>query len=125
MRKLSGANCAHRGATGAFGDLRDRIDQLAHLLARRVGADAKFVELGLASVTRGGGGGPGAFVQSAPDRTEQILFLPGAWQQCPQHGTDGETADERADQVFATRVGLREGRDELRAGMAAFIKVPK
>ena len=28
-------------------------------------------------------------------------------------------------QVFATRVGLREGRDELRAGMAAFIKVPK
>jgi HlyD family secretion protein len=36
-----------------------------------------------------------------------------------------QTADERADQVFATRVGLREGRDELRAGMAAFIHVPK
>jgi HlyD family secretion protein len=36
-----------------------------------------------------------------------------------------QTADERADQVFATRVGLREGREELRAGMAAFIKVPK
>jgi multidrug resistance efflux pump len=36
-----------------------------------------------------------------------------------------QTADERADQVFATRVGLREGRDELRAGMAAFITVPK
>jgi multidrug resistance efflux pump len=36
-----------------------------------------------------------------------------------------QTADERADQVFATRVGLREGRDELRAGMAAFIQVPK
>jgi HlyD family secretion protein len=36
-----------------------------------------------------------------------------------------QTADERADQVFATRVGLRDGRNELRAGMAAFIKVPK
>ena len=36
-----------------------------------------------------------------------------------------QTADERADQVFATRVGLREGRDELRAGMAAFIRVPR
>src|SRR5262249_14937904 len=36
-----------------------------------------------------------------------------------------QTADERADQVFAARVGLKEGRDELRAGMAAFIQVPK
>ena len=36
-----------------------------------------------------------------------------------------QTADERADQVFATRVGLREGRGELRAGMAAFITVKK
>jgi multidrug resistance efflux pump len=36
-----------------------------------------------------------------------------------------QTADERADQVFAARVGLREGKDELRAGMAAFIQVPK
>jgi HlyD family secretion protein len=36
-----------------------------------------------------------------------------------------QTADERADQVFATRIGLRDGRDELRAGMAAFTKVPK
>ena len=36
-----------------------------------------------------------------------------------------QTADERADQVFAARVGLREGRDQLRAGMAAFIRVPK
>ncbi|HEX7664201.1 MAG TPA: efflux RND transporter periplasmic adaptor subunit, partial [Polyangiaceae bacterium] len=32
-----------------------------------------------------------------------------------------QTADERADQVFATRVGIREGNDQLRAGMAAFI----
>jgi HlyD family secretion protein len=36
-----------------------------------------------------------------------------------------QTADERADQVFATRIGLREGRDDLRAGMAAFIHVAK
>jgi HlyD family secretion protein len=36
-----------------------------------------------------------------------------------------QTADERADQVFATRIGIREGRDQLRAGMAAFIEVPK
>jgi multidrug resistance efflux pump len=36
-----------------------------------------------------------------------------------------QTADERADQVFATRIGLREGQDDLRAGMAAFITVPK
>lgn len=36
-----------------------------------------------------------------------------------------QTADERADQVFATRVELQEGFNELRAGMAAFIQVPK
>ena len=36
-----------------------------------------------------------------------------------------QTADERADQVFAARIGLREGKEELRAGMAAFITVPK
>ena len=36
-----------------------------------------------------------------------------------------QTADERADQVFAARVGLRNGFEQLRAGMAAFIQVPK
>jgi HlyD family secretion protein len=36
-----------------------------------------------------------------------------------------QTADERADQVFAARIGLRDGRDQLRAGMAAFIRVPR
>ncbi len=36
-----------------------------------------------------------------------------------------QTADERADQVFAARVGLRDGQGDLRAGMAAFIHVPK
>lgn len=36
-----------------------------------------------------------------------------------------ETADERANQVFATRIGLRDGTNDLRAGMAAFIHVPR
>ena len=36
-----------------------------------------------------------------------------------------QTADERADQVFATRIGILDGRDQLRAGMAAFITVKK
>lgn len=36
-----------------------------------------------------------------------------------------QTADERANQVFATRVELKEGKDQLRAGMSAFIKVPR
>ena len=31
----------------------------------------------------------------------------------------------RADQVFALRIGLIEGKDELRAGMAATIEVVK
>ena len=35
-----------------------------------------------------------------------------------------QTADERADQVFATRVRIDKGIDQLRAGMAAFIQVP-
>jgi HlyD family secretion protein len=39
-----------------------------------------------------------------------------------------QTADERANQVFATRIGLREeqgGNAGLRAGMAAFVRVPR
>jgi HlyD family secretion protein len=36
-----------------------------------------------------------------------------------------QTADERANQVFATRVGLSNGVGTLRAGMAAFIRVPR
>jgi HlyD family secretion protein len=36
-----------------------------------------------------------------------------------------QTADERANQVFATRVGLNEGVGTLRAGMSAFIRVPR
>jgi len=36
-----------------------------------------------------------------------------------------QTADERADQVFATRVGITSGGDLLRAGMAATITVAR
>ena len=36
-----------------------------------------------------------------------------------------QTADERADQVFAVRVGLVDGKDVLRAGMAATAHVAK
>jgi len=36
-----------------------------------------------------------------------------------------QTSDERADQVFAVRIGLIEGKDQLRAGMAATIRVDK
>ena len=36
-----------------------------------------------------------------------------------------QTADERADQVFAARIGLREGKAKLRAGMSAFIRVQR
>lgn len=36
-----------------------------------------------------------------------------------------QTADERANQLFGTRIGIRSGRERLRAGMAAFILVPK
>jgi membrane fusion protein YbhG len=36
-----------------------------------------------------------------------------------------QTADERANQVFGTRIGIVSGADQLRAGMAAFIKVPR
>lgn len=36
-----------------------------------------------------------------------------------------QTVDERADQVFAVRIGLVEGKDQLRAGMAATIRVPR
>jgi multidrug resistance efflux pump len=36
-----------------------------------------------------------------------------------------ETADERADQVFASRVRIEEGGDVLRAGMAASVRVKR
>ncbi|CAN5705707.1 efflux RND transporter periplasmic adaptor subunit [soil metagenome] len=36
-----------------------------------------------------------------------------------------QTADERADQVFATRIQIQDGSTDLRAGMAALLVVPK
>jgi hypothetical protein len=36
-----------------------------------------------------------------------------------------QTADERADQVFAVRIAIADGAGELRAGMAASAKVDR
>jgi HlyD family secretion protein len=36
-----------------------------------------------------------------------------------------QTTDERADQVFASRIRIEDGSDVLRAGMAAFVRVPR
>ena len=36
-----------------------------------------------------------------------------------------QTADERADQVFASRIRIETGADVLRAGMAATVRVPR
>jgi multidrug resistance efflux pump len=63
-------------------------------------------------------------VDSFPDQSFQgvVEHINGVGEYSPRNL---QTADERADQVFATRVGLRNGFDQLRAGMAAFIRVPK
>ncbi len=63
-------------------------------------------------------------VDSFPDREfkGEVEFISGQGEYSPRNL---QTADERADQVFAARVGLRDGTDVLRAGMAAFISVPK
>ncbi len=63
-------------------------------------------------------------VDSFPDQRFQgvVEHINGVGEYSPRNL---QTADERADQVFATRVGLRKGFDQLRAGMAAFIQVPK
>ncbi|HEX4514305.1 MAG TPA: efflux RND transporter periplasmic adaptor subunit [Polyangiaceae bacterium] len=64
------------------------------------------------------------FVDSFPNKTFQgkVEHINQVGEYSPRNL---QTADERADQVFATRVGLKNGFDELRAGMAAFIRVPK
>jgi HlyD family secretion protein len=63
-------------------------------------------------------------VDSFPDQRFQgvVEHINGVGEYSPRNL---QTADERADQVFATRVGLRTGFDQLRAGMAAFIQVAK
>jgi HlyD family secretion protein len=63
-------------------------------------------------------------VDSFPDET-----FPGVVQHINSVGEYSprnlQTADERADQMFATRIGLSKGADRLRAGMAATIEVPR
>jgi HlyD family secretion protein len=63
-------------------------------------------------------------VDSFPSRTFRgvVEHINGVGEYSPRNL---QTADERANQVFAARIGLREGPGELRAGMAAFIHVPK
>ncbi len=62
-------------------------------------------------------------VDSFPDRT-----FKGVVEHVNQVGEYSprnlQTADERANQVFATRVGIKADGD-LRAGMAAFVRVPR
>jgi multidrug resistance efflux pump len=62
------------------------------------------------------------FVDSFPDRPFKgvVESIAKVGQYSPRNL---QTADERADQVFMTRVGLKEGKDKLRAGMAAFVRV--
>ncbi len=61
-------------------------------------------------------------VDSFPDRTfrGKVEHIDEKGEYSPRNL---QTADERADQVFAVRVGLIEGERELRAGMAATVKV--
>jgi HlyD family secretion protein len=74
-------------------------------------------------------------VDSFPARTFRgvVEHINGVGEYSPRNL---QTADERANQVFAARIGLREGQSEaaagtappadvLRAGMAAFIHVPR
>jgi HlyD family secretion protein len=63
-------------------------------------------------------------VDSFPDRTfnGKVEFIASRGEYSPRNL---QTADERADQVFALRVELIDGFDELRAGMAATVRVPR
>lgn len=63
-------------------------------------------------------------VDSFPDRTfkAKVEHINERGEYLPRNL---QSADERADQVFAVRVGILEGKDELRAGMAAIARVPK
>ena len=64
------------------------------------------------------------FVDSFPNRAfkGQVESIASQGEYSPRNL---QTADERADQVFATRVRIVDGRNDLKAGMAAFVKVPK
>jgi HlyD family secretion protein len=64
------------------------------------------------------------FVDSFPGRAfkAQVEAVSGVGEYTPRNL---QTEDERADQVFAARLRLDEGTDVLRAGMAAFARVPR
>jgi HlyD family secretion protein len=64
------------------------------------------------------------YVDSFPDKAFQgvVEYIAHEGEYTPRNL---QTADERADQVFASRVRLLTGMDVLRAGMAAFIQVPR
>jgi HlyD family secretion protein len=57
--------------------------------------------------------------RSFPSRVESVS---GEGEYTPRNL---QTADERADQVFAARLRIEGGREVLRAGMAAFARVPR
>ncbi len=63
-------------------------------------------------------------VDSFPDRTfkAKVEHINERGEYSPRNL---QTADERADQVFAVRISLIEGKEDLRAGMAATVEVPK
>ena len=63
-------------------------------------------------------------VDSFPDRTfkAKVEHINARGEFSPRNL---QTADERADQVFAVRITLIEGKEQLRAGMAATVRVPK
>jgi HlyD family secretion protein len=64
------------------------------------------------------------FVDSFPDRPFEgvVEHIDMQGQYSPRNL---QTADERANQVFAARVGLHDDERDLRAGMAALLRVPK
>ncbi len=64
------------------------------------------------------------YVDTFPDRPfrSTVEFVSGEGEFTPRNL---QTEDERADQVFASRLRLEEGRDVLRAGMAAFARIPR
>jgi HlyD family secretion protein len=64
------------------------------------------------------------YVDTFPGRAfkAQVEAVSGVGEYTPRNL---QTEDERADQVFAARLRIDEGTDVLRAGMAAFARVPR
>jgi HlyD family secretion protein len=64
------------------------------------------------------------YVDSFPDRSfkAEVQSVSSQGEYTPRNL---QTEDERADQVFASRLRIVEGQDQLRAWMAAFARVPR